>query len=110
MQTALAVSGPPAAFLAGMNQGERQKAKEAAAKEAAAYRRALAKRLVDARHAAKKTQMELAHDAGISLASLQGYESGKREPQFVTAFLLAAALGLSTQELLFGAKGKASAP
>lgn len=102
MQVALAAGAPHAAFVLGMNQSERQKAKEAAAKEAVAYRKALAKRLVDARHAAKKTQMELAHDAGISLASLQGYESGKREPQFVTAFLLATALGLTTQELLFG--------
>lgn len=110
MHVTIAESPIAAAFGFAMNRDEKQKAKEAADKEAQAYRSALAKRLVDARKASGMTQMELAHSSGISLASLQGYESGKREPHFATAFMLARALERTPQELLFGHAERAEKP
>lgn len=110
MNVVLAVDGLARAFAPAMNRDERIKAKERAEREALSFRTAFAKRLVDARRAANAghgmTQMELAHASGISLASLQGYESGRREPHFVTAYLLAKSLGMTPQELLFGAQAK----
>ncbi len=48
----------------------------------------------------KLTQVELAEKAHVKQSTIQAYESGRAKPFYGTAVQLAAALGVSTEELL----------
>ena len=71
-----------------------------------------AERLKSARKEAKMSQGTLAERAGISMRTLQNYETGKRYPASLDIALnLANALGMTTEELLSeGEKSIVAAP
>lgn len=85
-----------------MGPSEKKAAKAHGDDAAEKFRAALGERIVAARKARGMTQADLANAAGISLASLGGYESKKREPHMSQAVRLAKALGMTVPELLFG--------
>lgn len=52
------------------------------------------------RKKANFTQKELADKLGVTIRTIQNYESGKREPNFETLIKIAAALNVSLEELI----------
>lgn len=57
-------------------------------------------RLTSARKAAEITKAELARRSGLSVAAIQGYETGRRAPNAEQLGRLAKALGCSADYLL----------
>lgn len=57
-------------------------------------------RLSAAREAAEITKAELARRSGLSVAAIQGYETGRRTPNAEQLAKVAAALGCSADYLL----------
>lgn len=104
MHAALAGWPDMESVMASMRPDEKKAAKAHGDAAAEKFRTALAARIVAKRKAKDMTQADLANAAGISLASLGGYESAKREPHMSQAHRLAKALGMTVPELLFGLK------
>jgi transcriptional regulator with XRE-family HTH domain len=69
---------------------------------------AFAGRLRELRSKAAKSREELAHASGLARGTIRDYEQGKRGPTLDSAAKLAAALGLSVDELVSD-DGRASA-
>ena len=69
---------------------------------AAGFRAGMAARVKAERDLRGWTQHDLAGEAGVSVGTIQGCESGDRNPEPANAFLLAKALGHSIRWLYFG--------
>jgi transcriptional regulator with XRE-family HTH domain len=73
-------------------------------------RPAWARRLINAREAAGKTQGELAAETGIPQTTIGGYEAGGAEPDLAVIKALAESLGADPGWIAFGDPDKDDAP